>query len=532
MPDLSTYITKSFNHGRLLILVQDQTLESRPESSQQFANLFQLLPFSTLSVMPGEYILLIVFLAVSIFFVFRRSFSRPLPPGPSIFSAVITLLQRRQGNLDATALIDNSRLRYGSVFSFFFGFTRILVSSNHIDIAQINNFPRPSSLTSAFAEAFPGGIFAMNPSQHSIARAHISANFNHDYLRSVQSRLPVIVNQLVARLDSVGNAVVDISEELSLTTLRVFLSVAFELNPDSDTCLHLTKAINNVLMKMVIYLALQPSRCLPSMLGILNSLRAARQHLDDICEPLLDRLSAKDSGEQKNLIALLFDTQKNRKEAISFLSEMALSGTQTTSQTLVWCLFEMFKKPQTLSMVCEELDARASSLTDEDVLQVDDVMSLQYTRWVWKETLRLHPVNAGISRKATKDITLKGSGTHVKKGTNMMAFVYGMHTDEKLWERPKEFWPERWSKDTGAGKYMPFSRGEWSCIGKFLAEFEGPFLLAELLRRFELHLACSVDEVQNCSRMVETPRTRSKPNGNFDRGLPVLVKRRMSSVTT
>lgn len=224
---------------------------------------------------------------------------------------------------------------------------------------------------------------------------------------------------------------------------------------------------------------------------------------------------------------MLLGLQENdREKAVSFFAETLILAWESLAQSVVWCLYEMAKKPHILAKVQAELDCRCGCMSEEEVLTKDDLKDLKYLRWVWKETLQHHTANVGIVRMATADLVLKGSRTKVRKGSTMMAFVYGMHMDENLWSRASEFWPERWEKDSGAGKFLPYGKGEWNCLGMFLAEFEGPLILAEMLRRFQVELACGIDEVVNCSLMSELPRTRSKPGGKLDRGVPVRVRRR------
>jgi len=64
--------------------------------------------------------------------------------------------------------------------------------------------------------------------------------------------------------------------------------------------------------------------------------------------------------------------------------------------------------------------------------------------------------------------------------------------DPKHWKDPDEFLPSRFLDDNGHMVYpknnphfLPFSTGRRQCPGKYLAEKEVPFLLANLVHQFE-----------------------------------------------
>jgi cytochrome P450 len=66
-----------------------------------------------------------------------------------------------------------------------------------------------------------------------------------------------------------------------------------------------------------------------------------------------------------------------------------------------------------------------------------------------------------------------------------------MHRDQRYWETPNEFRPERWlteDKSRPRFAYFPFGAGPRQCIGESFAWTEGVLLLATLARRFRLRL--------------------------------------------
>ena len=83
-------------------------------------------------------------------------------------------------------------------------------------------------------------------------------------------------------------------------------------------------------------------------------------------------------------------------------------------------------------------------------------------------------------------------GYDIPKGILVMSNVYSMHFDEKEWDDPHAFLPERWI-DQNTGEYIfqengfiAFSIGRRSCIGESFAKLELHMLITMILQRYTL----------------------------------------------
>jgi cytochrome P450 len=56
-------------------------------------------------------------------------------------------------------------------------------------------------------------------------------------------------------------------------------------------------------------------------------------------------------------------------------------------------------------------------------------------------------------------------GTHIPGDVFVSIPPYTLFRDPRYWDRPNEFWSERWlaNPDQGRGLYVPFSAGK-SCV--------------------------------------------------------------------
>lgn len=99
----------------------------------------------------------------------------------------------------------------------------------------------------------------------------------------------------------------------------------------------------------------------------------------------------------------------------------------------------------------------------------EQVEKLEYTEMCLKETLRIFPMVAMVSRKNTE--TLKIKDYSIPANTSIVVGIYQVHHNEVYWGADKEdFIPERFSSGLDEKRhpfcYIPFSAGPRNCIGK------------------------------------------------------------------
>eukprot|EP00658_Telonema_sp_P-2_P031113 TRINITY_DN23357_c0_g1_i3.p1 TRINITY_DN23357_c0_g1~~TRINITY_DN23357_c0_g1_i3.p1 ORF type:complete len:380 (-),score=50.84 TRINITY_DN23357_c0_g1_i3:408-1547(-) len=125
-----------------------------------------------------------------------------------------------------------------------------------------------------------------------------------------------------------------------------------------------------------------------------------------------------------------------------------------------------------------------------------DVSKLKSLDACFKEALRIKGTGAEF-RIVLKDHVIHSETTgrsfQLRKGQDLYNSSYFTHHDEKLWERPEEFIPERWTskRETPLPEYayMPWGAGLHVCAGRYLARLEIVIFVALLLRDFDCELA-------------------------------------------
>ena len=106
-------------------------------------------------------------------------------------------------------------------------------------------------------------------------------------------------------------------------------------------------------------------------------------------------------------------------------------------------------------------------------------------------------VVGGILHSTTEDTVL--NNYYLPKGTIVMANLYNVHHDPKVWEDPESFRPERFLKEED-GKMVvvknenlvPFSTGKRVCLAESMAQTEFFLFLTGLLQNFDFVFADDV----------------------------------------
>ncbi|RIB30983.1 cytochrome P450 [Gigaspora rosea] len=172
------------------------------------------------------------------------------------------------------------------------------------------------------------------------------------------------------------------------------------------------------------------------------------------------------------------------------------AGTDTISASLTWIVAALANNPQVQSKAHEELDrvvgqSRLPTISDEP--------NIPYIRAIIKEGQRYcGPTHLGIPHYIEEDDEY--NGYHIPANSAVVLNIYGIHMDEKRYENPKEFKPERFlgiterSAILANGNYenrdhFSFGAGRRLCTGIHLAELELLLGVSRLLWSFKIENA-------------------------------------------
>ena len=204
---------------------------------------------------------------------------------------------------------------------------------------------------------------------------------------------------------------------------------------------------------------------------IIEKRQSSNHQYDDLLAMLMEIEDA-DTGEKMS-------NQQIQDEVITIF----LAGHETTAVALTWLAHCLDENPEIVEGLLEE----EKKVLNGRVPTIDDVRSLEYTRMVIDETLRLYPPAWIIGRHSLGSDKL--GEFDIPKNTNCLIPVYYIHRDPKHWNEPLKFKPERFNKENSKGRhkfvYFPFGGGPRLCIGNNFALMEMQVIIPMIVRAFK-----------------------------------------------
>lgn len=188
---------------------------------------------------------------------------------------------------------------------------------------------------------------------------------------------------------------------------------------------------------------------------------------EDVCTVLLD---AHEAGD--------LTLPEVRHNLVAFL----MAGHESPAGALTRAWYLLSQHPDVL----EELRAEYDRVVDGDRPTIEDYEALTYTSDVIAETLRIYPPTTGVNRQATEPVTL--DGYELPAGAQFLIPQWVPHRDERYWDDPEKFDPDRWAapSDRPEYAYFPFSGGPRRCIGSDFATQELTLALATMIGKVTL----------------------------------------------
>lgn len=161
---------------------------------------------------------------------------------------------------------------------------------------------------------------------------------------------------------------------------------------------------------------------------------------------------------------------------------LLVAGFDTTANAITWGLDNIFRMPDLLKRLREEIDAMP-----EDA-KLDDMAHLPLLDATCYEMMRLNPPLEMIpTRKLSKPLQM---GSYMlPAGTGVMACPIMAQRDPKIFPDPHKFKPERFlGKRPNVFQYFPFGGGRRLCAGYAFANYQLRLVIGTAIKEFDLEL--------------------------------------------
>ncbi|PPQ87190.1 hypothetical protein CVT25_015020 [Psilocybe cyanescens] len=181
------------------------------------------------------------------------------------------------------------------------------------------------------------------------------------------------------------------------------------------------------------------------------------------------------------------------RELTGYLGGILIDGgTDTSSALLQSLVLRLMKSPASLRKAQNEVD----TVVGKKRLPVSsDVSALPYVQALIKEIHRMTPAGpVGVPHAAFTDCQYREYT--IPKGAPIIINIWGIMHDPDLFERPDEFWPERYlltpdgtrpgiEKDYNIRSTLPFGSGKRLCPGMHLANMNLNLAVMRLIWAFD-----------------------------------------------
>ena len=191
-------------------------------------------------------------------------------------------------------------------------------------------------------------------------------------------------------------------------------------------------------------------------------------------------------------------------EMIGQAFTMFFAGHDTASKALTWTLFLLAQHPEVMEALQDELQRELGG----EAPSYQQIYTLPVLDRVIKESLRVLTPAVIFARDVTEETQL--GGYHIPAGSEVIYSPYMIHVDERIFEQPKRFDPDRWLHiKPGKYEYLPFGVGSRTCLGSSFGGMQLRLMVALIVQH------CRLETVPNQTIDVQTNVVIS-PKGGLD----------------
>ncbi|GLJ20390.1 hypothetical protein SUGI_0370460 [Cryptomeria japonica] len=200
------------------------------------------------------------------------------------------------------------------------------------------------------------------------------------------------------------------------------------------------------------------------------------------------------------------EEEEGRSPSEKLLQDLTISillaGRDTSALALSWFFWLLSMHPNVELKIISEITQilkskhmngnNNNSCDKINMFGLEELRCMNYLQAAISESLRLYPPVPVSYRQAMEDSILP-DGTHVKKGSKLLYFIYATKRMESLWGKDAlEFKPERWINKDGVCmkewdyKYPVFNAGPRLCLGRDTAYVNMKLMAANILARYKV----------------------------------------------
>lgn len=144
------------------------------------------------------------------------------------------------------------------------------------------------------------------------------------------------------------------------------------------------------------------------------------------------------------------------------------AGYETTGAAMSYALHELAYNQDIQKKCQKEID---EVLKKHGKMCYEAVCDMKYLEMTLKESLRMYPPIGFLIRQCAANYTFPETGMSIDRGVTVLIPLQAIHNDEKYFEQPDKFIPERFdsvkAERINKFSFLPFGAGPRTCLGEF-----------------------------------------------------------------
>jgi len=407
--------------------------------------------------------------------------------------------------------------KYGDVSTIFLFSKLCVVISNpetikDIMVNQWETYERPDvTVLESMKELVEESLFSLDTENWRITRKALNSGFKYNFLNLLIPTMVSIVNKLgdIFEYKLQNNNIInfDLQPWLTRFTTEIIGVVGFglefgALDDKEEEDPEFVKHVNRIMSESTNILAYIPYYYLlptPGNKSIKKAVKAISIAATEVIKKRKQLIEENNNNNENiqfpnDLLQIMIENDHfSSKSIISNAMGFLIAGSETTSISLAWTLFELAKNQDIQEKARKEILSVINE--DDKEITLKKIQQLKYLQNIIKESLRFYPPAWMNARVTPKDEAVEIDNVILPPKTILLIPILGIHRSKKYWgETADQFIPERWDKENitsgkypepPRGAYLPFNIGIRDCIGKRFADLEMKIALTVLLTKFQ-----------------------------------------------
>jgi cytochrome P450 len=359
-----------------------------------------------------------------------------------------------------------------------------------------SKFPKHWIITEMMRPLLGESIFTTNGETWKRQREMMDGAFAHTHLKKVFPLMKQAADEMLRRFRKYNeNDAVDVDMEMTHVTADIIFRTILSHSLGEEEAKKIFEAFTDF-QETVQRCTMLKLYGLPDFNKKKKSQKQAAV-IRDILSPIIrkrydDYISGRDTENIDILSSLMQARDKTTGDAFDFdelvdhVCMLFLAGHETSASALTWSLYLIANCPHIADKMLKEINETAG----DQELDFENIKNLNFTKDVFRESLRLYPPVGSFMREASENQCMRDKD--VKKGDMIVIAPWLIHRHRKQWQKPDVFKPERFSDKSAEAQesikcsYIPFGDGPRICIGAGFATQEAILILASVVKDYSI----------------------------------------------